>query len=341
LEKIEKELEELKQSEETADSSKQKEDNESANKNTTDLESELLIEEELNSQIQQLQTQNQNLSNANLKSLMDAFINELPNCVNRELVDKAAKEFCLNLNTKLNRKRLVNALFQVQRTRLDLFAFYARLVAILFPLMPEISQDLSTLLLKDFRFHVRKKDQINIESKIKTARFIGELVKFNMFSKLDALNCLKTLLADFKHHNIEMFCNMLDVCGRFLYRNQETHFKLKLILEIVMRKKQAAMSMDNRYTIMIENAFYYCNPPESKQVEKKEASPLHEYVKKILYKDLNKLNVEKVKLNWTHLTKDQYSQIRSLRFAFHMSERGDYRQKITKIVLVATFMLTP
>ena len=28
-----------------------------------------------------------------------------------------------------------------------------------------------------------------------------------------------------------------------------------------MRKKQAAMSMDSRYTIMIENAFYYCNPP--------------------------------------------------------------------------------
>ena len=89
--------------------------------------------------------------------------------------------------------------------------------------MPEISMDLSALLLKDFRFHVRKKDQINIESKIKTARFIGELVKFNMFSKLEALNCLKNLLADFKFHNIEMFCNLLDVCGRYLYRNKESH----------------------------------------------------------------------------------------------------------------------
>ena len=54
------------------------------------------------------------LANANLKILMDSFIAQLPNCVNRELIDKAAKEFCTNLNTKMNRKRLVGALFQVR-----------------------------------------------------------------------------------------------------------------------------------------------------------------------------------------------------------------------------------
>lgn len=236
---------------------------------------------------------------------MDAFINQLPNCVNRELIDKAAKEFCMTLNSKNNRKRLISALFQVQRTRLDLLPFYARFVATLYPIMPEISSELASLLLNDFRYHVRKKDQINIESKIKTARFIGELVKFGMLAKPECLNCLKTLLADFRHHNIEMFCNMLDVCGRFMYRSADSHMMLKLILEILMRKKQAAVSMDNRYSIMIENAFYYCNPPESRQQAeaKKVRNPMHEYVKKILYKDLNKLCVEKIlrqtrKLNW-------------------------------------------
>lgn len=38
---------------------------------------------------------------------------------------------------------------------------------------------------------VRKKDQINIETKNKTVRFIGELTKFKMFSKSDTLHCLK------------------------------------------------------------------------------------------------------------------------------------------------------
>ena len=189
------------------------------------------IDEEVNITGQQLAANTTtNLAGSNMKALMDVFIAQLPNCVNRELIDKAAKEFLLNLNTKLNRKRLVSALFQVQRTRLDLLPFYARFLATLNPCMPEISTDLAALLHNDFRFHVRKKDQINIESKIKTARFIGELVKFDMFAKLDALNCLKTLLADFKHHNIEMGCNLLDVCGRFLYRNQESHQKLKLLL---------------------------------------------------------------------------------------------------------------
>lgn len=242
------------------------------------------------------------IGGSTIKLMMDAFIAQLPNCVNRELIDKAAKDFCMNLNTRCNRKRLVTALFQVQRTRLDLLPFYARLVATLNPCMPEIANDLAFLLKNDFRFHMKKKDQINIESKIKNVRFIGELVKFKMFSKLDALNCLKTLLGDLKHHNIEMTCNLLETCGRYLYRNAETHQRLKLYLEILMRKKQIS-AMDNRYTIMIENAFYYCNPPESKQIEKKVQVPIHEYIKKLLYKDLNKTNVEIVlrnvrKINW-------------------------------------------
>lgn len=60
--------------------------------------------------------------------MMKAFINQLPTLVNRDLIDNAAIEFCQNLNTKSNRKKLGNALFSVQRTRLDLLPFYSRLV---------------------------------------------------------------------------------------------------------------------------------------------------------------------------------------------------------------------
>jgi len=38
---------------------------------------------------------------------------------------------------------------------------------------------------------MRKKDQIHIESKVKTVRFIGEMTKFGMITYGDALNCLK------------------------------------------------------------------------------------------------------------------------------------------------------
>ena len=146
----------------------------------------------------QVLKESNSLANANMKVVMDSFIAQLPNCVNRELIDKAAKEFCVNLNTKLNRKRLTSALFQVQRTRLDLLPFYARFVAILHPCMPEISADLSALILNDFRFHVRKKDQISIESKIKVfdTTFVESLLegvkaKVKSIGELDAYALFK------------------------------------------------------------------------------------------------------------------------------------------------------
>lgn len=68
-----------------------------------------------------------------LKKMMEAFVAQLPNTINRDLIDRAAIDFVTNLNTKPNRKKLVKALFNVHRNRLDLLPFYARLVAVLQP----------------------------------------------------------------------------------------------------------------------------------------------------------------------------------------------------------------
>ncbi|CAF3380022.1 unnamed protein product [Rotaria socialis] len=238
----------------------------------------------------------------NIKLMMDVFVTQLPTCVNREMIDKAARDFATNLNTKQNRKRLIKALYTVQRTYLHLLPFYSRLIATLNPVMPEIGNELVRLLKNEFRAHIRRKDQIYIESKIKTVRFIGELVKFSVFPKNEAINCLKTLLSDFRHHNIEMCCNLLETCGRFLYRSPECHRRTEIILEILMRKK-AVLTLDSRYTTQIENAYYYCNPPEAREIEKKIRSPIQEYLRRLLFKDLNKITIEKIlrqirKFNW-------------------------------------------
>lgn len=228
-----------------------------------------------------------------MKMQYEAYIQTLPNSVNKDLIDKAAVEFCMNFNTKSNRKKLVRALFTVHRTRYDLLPFYSRFVATLYPCMPDVASDLVQLLKGDFRWHVRKKDQINIESKLKTVRFIGELVKFKQFPKSEALHCLKMLMFDFSHHNIEMACALLDSCGRFLYRSQDSHHRTKIYLDVMMRKK-SALHLESRYTTMIENAFYYSNPPETQQSAQKIRPPMHEYIRKLLYKDLSKVTTEKV-----------------------------------------------
>ena len=60
-----------------------------------------------------------------------------------------------------------------------------------------------------------------------------------------------------------------------------------------MRKK-AVLLLDSRYTTQIENAYYYCNPPEAREIEKKIRSPIQEYLRRLLFKDLNKMTLEKV-----------------------------------------------
>lgn len=59
-------------------------------------------------------------------------------------------------------------------------------------------------------------------------------------------------------------------------------------------KKKSALNLDSRYKAMIENAFYYSNPPASLTIAREVRPPKHEFVRKLLYKDLNKVTTEKV-----------------------------------------------
>ena len=194
-----------------------------------DEEEEELIDEE--------EKEPTTLAKCNQKLAFNTFVQSLNNCVSRELVDSAAIEFCMNFNTKPYRKCLARDLFLVNRTRLDLLPFFARMVASLQPLMPDLPQDLIVRLRKDFGYQIKKKHQMYIESKLKVCRFIGELTKFNVFPGSDCLNCFKMLLNDFTHHQIEMACCILETAGRFLYRSPSTHHKTRVLLDQMMRKK--------------------------------------------------------------------------------------------------------
>jgi len=60
-----------------------------------------------------------------------------------------------------------------------------------------------------------------------------------------------------------------------------------------MRKK-ALMSSESRYYTMIENAYYYSNPPSNTSIVREPRPPKHEYIRKLIYRDLNKVTVERV-----------------------------------------------
>lgn len=177
--------------------------------------------------------------------------------------------------------------------------------------MPDVGTELVQLLIQDFRRQIRKKDQIFIETKIKIVRFIGELVKFNIFPKSEALHCFKLLLYDFRHHHIDMACALLDTCGYFLYHSLDSHQKTKINLELMMRKRQTTVNMDQRYQLMIDNAYYTCNPPTAGASTKVERLPIQEYCRKLMFQDLTRNTVEKIlkqmrKFNWDDAQVDAY-----------------------------------
>ncbi|KAJ4812115.1 Regulator of nonsense transcripts 2 [Rhynchospora pubera] len=221
---------------------------------------------------------------------LDALLQRLPSCVSRDLIDQLTVEFCY-LNSKATRKRLVRALFGVPRTSLELLPYYSRMVATLATCMRDVPAMLVNMLEEEFNFLINKKDQINIETKIKNIRFIGELCKFKIAPSGLVFTCFKQCLDDFTHHNIDVACNLLETCGRFLYRSPETTVRMANMLDVMMRLK-IIKNLDPRHSTLVENAYYLCKPPEKSARVSKVRPPLHQYIKKLIFTDLDKNNAE-------------------------------------------------
>ncbi|KAJ3048469.1 hypothetical protein HK097_010505 [Rhizophlyctis rosea] len=251
------------------------------------------------------------------KVALDSLLTRLSNAMNRDSIDQIATDFAY-LNSKAARGKLLRTLIAVPRTRLDLLPYYGRLVATLNPYMPDIGTKLVDSLEQSFHYHQKRKNQVFIEEKIKrrcsptiskNIRFIGELAKFKLAPNHVVFHCLKVLLEDFKFHNIELACNLLETSGRFLFKMPETHTRTSNYLDI-LNKKKAMKYIDSRQALMIENAYYACNPPERSAMSQKHREPVELYMRKLIYFDLTRKNVDKIlkqfrKFNWDDPTTRQ------------------------------------
>lgn len=72
-----------------------------------------------------------------------------------------------------------------------------------------------------------------------------------------------------------MACNLLETCGRFLYRSPETTIRMSNMLEILRRLKNAK-NLDAHHSTLVENAYYMCKPPERSSRISKVWPPLHQ-----------------------------------------------------------------
>ncbi|RKP17864.1 ARM repeat-containing protein, partial [Rozella allomycis CSF55] len=239
---------------------------------------------------------------------IDEFIEKLPSLVNRDLIDQAAVNFCY-LNSKSNRSKLVKAIINVPRTRLDLLPYYSRLIATLNPYFPEIGQEIITYLDDTSRGIMRKNHPNILETKIKIVRFQGELIKFKILPTYAAFNDLKYLLDDFVGINVDVVANLIEVCGRYLCLKQETSEKFNSLLDIMMKKKQSG-HFDNRQTMLIDNSFFLCHPPERNVYKLKEKDPLQLYLFKLFYHDLSESTASSVLKKLLMFPPEYYNQIK-------------------------------
>ncbi|OZC11153.1 hypothetical protein X798_01979 [Onchocerca flexuosa] len=241
------------------------------------------------------------ISGQDLKLMMNAFMEQLPWLINRDLIDKAALDFVTNLNTKNNRKKLCQMMLEQYRNRLDLLPFYGRLVATLEPVMPDLALELSHSLLQQFRTAVQNKTKQRVDLKIRCARFISELVKFGIIPKGEGLSCLRMVLFDFRGHNVDMCCAMVDAMGQFLYRSTDSHGKMKILLGVMMKKRDRIN--DPRQQMLIDNAFYTCIPPTVEEKPKCESDPFQDFIR-YLISNLSRYRMEITvrclrKLDWS------------------------------------------
>ncbi|KAL1407550.1 mRNA decay protein [Vanrija albida] len=230
-----------------------------------------------------------------------ALFAALPEAVNREMVDKLAIEFAF-LNSKAARRRLVKFIGSVPKNRTDLLPHYSRFIAILDKYMPDVGSGVLDILDEELRYLQRKRAIRELDSvRLKNVRFYGELAKFKVARPYTILHVLKVFLDDFKF-NVENIANLLETCGRFLLRNEGTAETAKSMVEL-MRRKQSHSHLDQRHVIMLENAFYQCNPPERVAREIVELPPMQAFIQHLLYEVLMKRTQDKVfkllrKLHW-------------------------------------------
>ncbi|CAA2982712.1 regulator of nonsense transcripts UPF2 [Olea europaea subsp. europaea] len=81
--------------------------------------------------------------------------------------------------------------------------------------------------------------------------------------------------------------------GRFLYQSPETTVRISNMLEILMRLKNVK-NLDPRQSTLVENAYYLCEPPERSALVSKVRPPLHQYIRKLLFSDLDNSTIEHV-----------------------------------------------
>ena len=103
--------------------------------------------------------------------------------------------------------------------------------------------------------------------------FIANLTKFGVIPSHLVLHMFKVCLDDFSGTNVENIALLLEGCGRYLLRSDETRERFGTMVRLLryisvilldltltqlelMRRKQSLQHFDQRQLLLLENAYY-------------------------------------------------------------------------------------
>lgn len=224
---------------------------------------------------------------------LDELLARLRNCYTRDMADEIATDFCY-MNSKATRKRLTRALCDIPKGHLPLIPFYSRIAANLNQVFPDVVTGIVAHLEQEFNALLAKKDPgtHTLEARITNMRYMGELCKFKLINYGTVFTCLKQLLDDFTHMNIDAACALIETAGSFLVRLPETQGRMEKRLEQMNRLKNAK-NLDSRHRTSIDNAYFQCKPPKS-GVRRKRRPPIHEYIRHLIFTVLKESTIREV-----------------------------------------------
>ncbi|KAF6841933.1 MIF4G domain-containing protein [Colletotrichum plurivorum] len=281
------------------------------------------------------------IANKTIGAQVDAVLARLPDLTNKDVIDQAAIDFCY-LNSKASRNRLIKALTEVPKGRGDLLPSWARLAATLGRYMPDIPKGLVDYLDAEFRSLQRRKDKDFLgQVRLSNIRYLAELTKFGIVPEHVVFHCLKVSLDDFSRMNIEIICNLLENCGRYLLRNPETSPRMATFLETLQRKK-SVQHIGQAERMLVENAVYYVDPPDRPAIQQKERTPMELFIRKLIYMDMTKRNYSKILKQIRRLHWEEAEVVRILEKVFSKPGKVKYGNiHLLAILLSALYRYHP
>jgi MIF4G domain len=223
-----------------------------------------------------------------IQDKFEGFKKKLHQCSSKEIADQLAEEF-VKIANKKHRKDLVDTLCLYSKHTQQFLPFYSRMIAGIATQHKEVPNKILSKLETEFKAFQEQGDPSTLDIRVRNLKFIAELVKFQLAQPQILLNCFELCLHNFSGENIEIACQLLRSCGRYLSKHPASSETANLMINRMVRIKDRK-NLPPETENSIDEVIFICRPKEKTQ-KKKNSPVLYQFIK-YQFLSLNSENIE-------------------------------------------------